>query len=231
MAVTILLVDDHALIRQGLRRAFEQSDDLVVVAEAGSLAEARSLERTHQPDVAVVDINLGDGSGLDLVTELRARRPEMGLVVLTMYAEDEHLFAALEAGASFFVLKGAPADDVVAACRQAARAPTAFTAADLAGAMRRRLRAPAVQLTPREDEVLQHLAAGASIAEVAAALYISPSTAKTHVSKLYEKLSASNRTQAVMAAVRHGLVKADVTQQPARGSVSGLPGPPLRPVT
>lgn len=208
MSVTILLVDDHALIRQGLRRAFEQSGDLLVVAEAADLAQAHAMARTHHPDVAVVDINLGDGNGIDFVAEMRARRPEMGLVVLTMYAEDEHIFAALEAGASAFVLKGAPADDVVAAARQAARAPTAFTAADLAGAMRRRLQTPAVQLTPRENEVLQLLAAGASIAEVAAALYVSPSTAKTHVSKLYEKLSASNRTQAVMAAVRHGLVKA-----------------------
>ncbi len=216
MAVTILLVDDHALIRQGLRRAFEQSDDLVVVAEASNLAQACALERTHNPDVAVVDINLGDGNGIELVAELRVRRPEMGLVVLTMYAEDEHVFAALEAGASAFVLKGAPAGDVVAAARQAARAPTAFTAADLAGAMRRRLQAPAVRLTPREDEVLQLLAVGASIAEVAATLYVSPSTAKTHVSRLYEKLSASNRTQAVMAAVRHGLVKADPASSRAR---------------
>ena len=211
MAVTILLVDDHALIRQGLRRAFEQSEDLVVVAEASNLAQARALQHTHHPDVAVVDVNLGDGNGIEFVAEMRARRPEMGLVVLTMYAEDEHVFAALEAGASAFVLKGAPAGDVVAAARQAARAPTAFTAADLAGAMRRRFQTPAIQLTPREDQVLQLLAAGASIAEVAAALYISSSTAKTHVSKLYEKLSASNRTQAVMAAVRVGLVRADRT--------------------
>lgn len=209
MKTTVLLVDDHALIRQGLRRAFEQTDDLEVVAEASSLAEARALERAHAPDVAVVDVHLGDGSGMTLVGELRQRRPQMGLVVLTMYDGDEHVFAALEAGASAFVLKAAPAEDVVAAARQAAVAPGNFSTADLAGAMRRRLQGPAVKLTPREQEILNLLSSGASIAAVAASLYISQSTAKTHMAKLYDKLGAANRTQAVMEAVRLGILTAD----------------------
>lgn len=211
VGISVLLVDDHALIRQGLRRAFEQTDDLVVVAEAGSLSEALALERAHSPDVAVVDINLGDGSGIDFVKTMRARRPEMGLVVLTMYDGDEHVFAALEAGASAFVLKGAPADDVVSSARQAATAPTAFTAQDLAGAMRRRMQAPSVQLTPREAEILQLLGKGCSVAQIAGELYISQSTAKTHMSKLYDKLGAANRTQAVMTAVRLGLLSTEVS--------------------
>ena len=206
MGVRVLLVDDHALIREGLRRAFEQTTDLQVVAEAGSLSEAMALERAHAPDVAVVDVNLGDGSGIDFVRTMRERRPGMGLVVLTMYDADEHVFAALEAGASAFVLKGAPADEVVSAARQAAQSPTAFTAQVLAGAMRRRLQRPVVSLTPREDQILQLLGSGASIADIAGALYISPSTAKTHMAKLYDKLGAGNRTQAVMAAVRLGLI-------------------------
>ena len=209
MRTTVLLVDDHALIRQGLRRAFEATDDREVVAEAGSLSEARALERAHEPAVAVVDVNLGDGSGIDLVRELRAARPTMGLVVLTMYDGDEHLFAALEAGASAFVLKGAPSEEVVAAARSAAASPTTFTSQDLAGAMRRRMQTPAVRLTPREQDILELLASGASVAEVASRLYISQSTAKTHMSKLYDKLDANNRTQAIMAAVRLGLVKAN----------------------
>ena len=209
MGVSVLLVDDHALIRQGLRRAFEQTDDLVVVAEAGSLSEALALARAHAPDVAVVDVNLGDGSGIDFVRTMRQQRPEMGLVVLTMYDGDEHVFAALEAGASSFVLKGAPSEDVVAAARQSALAPTAFTAQDLAGAMRRRMAAPAVSLTPRENEILQLLGRGSSVAQIASELYISQSTAKTHMSKLYDKLGAGNRTQAVMTAVRLGLLSTD----------------------
>ena len=206
MNVRVLLVDDHALIREGLRRAFEQTTDLQVVAEAGSLSEGLALERAHEPDVAVVDINLGDGSGIDFVRTMRERRPAMGLVVLTMYDGDEHVFAALEAGASAFVLKSAPAEEVVSAARRAAQSPTAFTAQDLAGAMRRRMQRPAVSLTPREGQILQLLGSGASIAEVAGALYISPSTAKTHMAKLYDKLGAGNRTQAVMAAVKLGLL-------------------------
>lgn len=209
MTVGVLLIDDHALIRQGLRRAFEQTEDLVVVGEAGSVSEGLALERSLVPDVAVVDVNLGDGSGIDLVRSLRARRPEIGLVVLTMYDADEHLFAALDAGASAFVLKGAPSEDVVSAARQSAVSPSAFTAQDLAGAMRRRMQAPAVRLTPREDQILQLLGSGASIAVVASTLFISQSTAKTHMAKLYDKLGAGNRTQAVMAAVRLGLLKAD----------------------
>ena len=212
MAITVLLVDDHVLIRQGVRRAFEQTEDLVVVAEAGSLAEGLALQRAHRPDVAVVDVNLGDGSGIDLVRAMRDARPEVGLVVLTMYDDDEHLFAALEAGASAFVLKAAPADEVVAAARRAVAFPGSFTAGDLAAAMRRRMRAPAVQLTQREDEILQLLGAGLSVVQVAGRLYISASTAKTHMSRLYEKLGASNRTQAVLAAVRLGLLRADVAQ-------------------
>ena len=207
MTVRVLLVDDHALIREGLRRALEQTSDLRVVAEASSLNEALALERAHQPDVAVVDIQLGEGNGIDLVRSLRQSRPEVGLVVLTMYDGDEQLFAALDAGASAYVLKSAPADEVVAAARQSAVFPGAFTAHDLAGAMRRRMQGPALHLTPREDEILQLLASGASVAAVAGALYISPSTAKTHMAKLYGKLGAGNRTQAVVTAVRLGLLR------------------------
>ncbi|MCA1710639.1 MAG: response regulator transcription factor [Actinobacteria bacterium] len=212
MTIRVLLVDDHALIRQGLRRAFEATDDLQVVDEAGSCAQAMALARQHEPQVCVVDVNLGDGSGIDLCKELRAMLPNVGLVVLTMYDGDEHLFGALEAGASAFVLKSSPADDVASAVRQAAASPTAFTANDLAGAMRRRMTQATVQLTPREHEILQLLGQGMSVAQVSAALFISQSTAKTHMSKLYEKLDASNRTQAVMAAIRLGLLSTEAAR-------------------
>jgi DNA-binding NarL/FixJ family response regulator len=209
MQTTVLLVDDHALIRQGIRRAFEQTDDLVVVAEAAGLQEGLALERRHEPDVAVVDIHLGDGTGLDLVRAMRARRPEVGLVVLTMSDGDDHLFAALDAGASAFVLKGAPSDDVVAAARAARAAPSSFTATHLAAAMRRRLQGPSVQLTGREEQILHLLGEGLSVSQVAQRLYISPSTTKTHMARLYDKLGANNRTQAIMAAVRLGLLTTD----------------------
>lgn len=206
---TVMLVDDHALIRQGLRRAIELTDDLVVVAEAASRSEGLALDRAYRPDVLVVDISLGDGSGIDLVRQVREVRPYAGLVVLTMYDGDEHLLEALDAGASAFVLKQAATSELVEAVRRSASSPRSFSADGLAGAMRRRMQGPAVRLTPRELEILALLALGKSVAQVSAELYVSASTTKTHMVRLYGKLGANNRTQAVMSAVRLGLVTAD----------------------
>jgi DNA-binding NarL/FixJ family response regulator len=203
----VLLVDDHDLIRQGLRRAFERSEDFTVVGEASSIAEGLALTAQVQPDVVIMDIRLPDGSGLEAVKRLRATNGELGIVVLTMYAGDEHLFGALEAGASAFVPKDAPADEVVAAARHAAASPDAFSAADLASAMKRRLTPQGPSVSPREREVLGLLADGLAVAQIARTLYISESTAKTHISKLYEKLGAGNRAQAIMSAMRMGLIK------------------------
>jgi DNA-binding NarL/FixJ family response regulator len=212
----VLLVDDHDLIRQGLRRAFERAEDFTVVAEASSVAEGLAVAAQHKPDVVLMDIRLPDGSGLEAVKKLRAANPQMGIVVLTMYAGDEHLFGALEAGASAFVPKDAPADDVVAAARHAAASPEAFSAADLANAMKRRLAPSGPQISPREREVLGLLADGLAVAQIAKKLYISESTAKTHISKLYEKLGAGNRAQAIMTAMRVGLIKPQTAEDPLR---------------
>ena len=118
----VLLVDDHDLIRQGLRRAFERENDMSVIGEAASVSEALAAASHFDPDVMVVDVRLPDGSGLDVVKQVRASHPSMGIVVLTMYAGDDQLFGALEAGASAFVAKDAPADEVVMAARHAAAA-------------------------------------------------------------------------------------------------------------
>jgi len=206
--LSVLLVDDHELIRQGLARAFERTTDFTVVGEAGSVGQGMRLAEQLRPDVVVSDVRLPDGTGLDLVRHLRQERPELGIVVLTMYAGDEQLFGALEAGASAFVPKTSPADEVVAAARHAASAPSAFTAADLAEAMKRRLAPQGPQLSPRESQVLRLLAEGMSVAGIARQLFVSESTAKTHISKLYEKLGAANRAQALMTALRLGLLEA-----------------------
>ena len=147
-------------------------------------------------------------SGLEATRALRKSSSTVGIVVLTMYAGDDQLFGALEAGASAFVPKTAPADEVVAAARHAAASPSAFTAADLAEAMKRRLAPSGPQLSPREGQVLRLLADGMSVAGIAKQLYVSESTAKTHISKLYEKLGAANRAQALMTALRLGLLEA-----------------------
>lgn len=214
MPTTVLLVDDHELIRQGLRRAFERDPDFEVVGEAGSVAEALAAIRRHTPGVVILDVRLPDGSGLDVARKVRENDDETGIVVLTMYAGDEQLFGALEAGASAFVPKDSPAEDVVAAARHAAVSPRAFTATDLAGAMRRRLTPTGPQLSPRERDVLALLADGLGVAQISKQLFISESTTKTHISKLYEKLGAANRTQALMTALRLGLITSGAATGP-----------------
>jgi DNA-binding NarL/FixJ family response regulator len=210
--LSVLLVDDHELIRQGLSRAFERSPDFTVAGEAGTVAEGLSMARALKPDVVVTDVRMPDGTGLDLTRELRSTDREVGIVVLTMYAGDEQLFGALEAGASAFVSKDAPSEDVLAAARHASVSPRSFAAADLAGAMQRRLAPSGPQLSQRETEVLHLLAEGLGVAGIARQLYVSESTAKTHISKIYEKLGAANRAQAIMLAIRSGLLTEQLGQ-------------------
>jgi DNA-binding NarL/FixJ family response regulator len=207
VAVSVLLVDDHELIRQGLRRAFERDGDFEVAGEASTLADARRLLSLLNPDVVILDVRLPDGNGLEACRKVRADNPEIGIVILTMYAGDDQLFEALEAGASAFVPKNAPSEEVVAAARHAASTPRSFTANDLGDAMKRKLSPSGPQLSPREREVLGLLADGLGVAQISRQLYISESTTKTHISKLYEKLGAGNRAQALMTALKLGLLK------------------------
>jgi DNA-binding NarL/FixJ family response regulator len=204
--VTVLLVDDHPLVRDGVAHLLTDGG-LNVIGQAASLAEGMRLAEAVRADVMVVDVSLGDGSGLDLVIAARARRPTMGIVVLTMHNDDETLLAALDAGASSLVLKTSSSEEVLAMVRRAAAAPDSFTAVGLADALRRRSTQVKPNLTAREMEVLQRLAAGDSVAGMAKRLYMSESTVKTHIAKLYSKLDAHNRASAVMAAVKLGLVK------------------------
>lgn len=207
MPISVLLIDDHHLIREGLRRAFEREGDCHIVGEGGTVAEAIREASLLIPDVAIIDVRLPDGSGLDAIRAIRTQHPVMGLVVLTMYAGDDQLFAALEAGASAFVPKNAPAEDVILAARHAAVSPRSFSAADLADAMRRRMEPRGPQLSPREKEVLQLLADGFSVSGISKQLFISESTTKTHISKVYDKLGAGNRAQALMSALKLGLLR------------------------
>ena len=138
MTTTVLLVDDHELIRQGLARAFERDDDMTVVGQAGSVAEAIAAYERLNPDVVVTDLQLPDGTGLDVVRAIRNEERHTGLVVLTMHSGDDQIFAAMEAGASGFVGKDAPATEVINAARHAAVAPRTFLCAGLGAAMMRR---------------------------------------------------------------------------------------------
>ncbi|KQY64727.1 response regulator transcription factor [Nocardioides sp. Root140] len=207
MATRVLLIDDHELIRQGLARAFERQGEMTVVGQAGSVAEGKAAWAALHPDVVVTDLQLPDGTGLEIVRGIRAESASVGLVMLTMHAGDEQIFAAMEAGASAFVGKDSKASEVVKAAAHAAVSPRNFLCSGLTAAMIRRASEPKqTKLTGREQEVLELLAEGLGTAAIAGKLYMSESTAKTHITRIYEKLGASNRAQALVRAMRTGLL-------------------------
>ncbi|MDQ1716901.1 MAG: hypothetical protein QOE89_854, partial [Pseudonocardiales bacterium] len=204
----VLVVDAHPLTRCGLVRLADEQPDLQTVGESGSVAEALRMAAALRPHVITIETSLPDGSGLDLARQLRDRYAGVGIVILTSHGEDDVLFRALDSGASAFVSKSAVVSEVLGAIRHSAVAATSFSATGLAQALRRRqATTQRLALSTRERQVLQLLLAGHSVPEISAKLYLSVSTSKTYVARLYEKLGANNRAQALMAAVRLGLVE------------------------
>jgi DNA-binding NarL/FixJ family response regulator len=207
MSVHLAIVDGQTLIRYGLRELIAHHPDIEIVAECQTAADAPQVIAAAQPDVVTVDVTLPDGDGLQLARDLRDSYADLGIVILTSKQQDDVLFRALETGVSAFVAKTAPVEEVLAAIRHAAVAAASFTASGLAMAFaRRRAMQEQLGLSPREKEVLNLLHDGLSIPAIAIELYISVSTTKTYVARLYEKLGAASRAQALMAALHHGLI-------------------------
>ena len=207
MPIRLAIVDGHTLTRFGLRELISEQPDIEIVAESGSAADARTDVRRTKPDVVTVDVRLPDGNGLHLAREFRDRDAGLGIVLLTSQEEDDVLFRALETGVSAFVAKSAPVEEVLAAIRHAAVAASSFTAAGLAVALaRRRAGTGRAALSPQQAEVLRLLSGGLSIPAIAMTMFISQSTAKTYVARLFEKLGVTNRAQALMAAVQLDLI-------------------------
>jgi DNA-binding NarL/FixJ family response regulator len=207
MPISLAIVDGHTLTRYGLRELIARQPDIEVVAEAGSAADAASVVGGAGPDVVTIDVALPDGNGLRLATEFRDRDAGLGIVLLTSREEDDVLFRALETGVSAFVAKTAPVEEVLAAIRHAAVAASSFTAAGLAVALaRRRAVQERLALSAREAQVLRLLSDGLSIPAIAITMFISQSTTKTYVARLYEKLGVTNRAQALMTAVQFDLI-------------------------
>lgn len=204
--IRILLVDDHELIRSGLGAVLDMEDDMEVAGTAGSVTEAIARYEELAPDVVIADLQLQDGTGLDIVRTIRKQSNDTGLIVLTMHSGDDQIFAAMQAGASGFVGKDAPASEVVKAARHAHVSPRAFVCAGLVGAMVRRQSGESTNLTEREHDVLLLLADGLGAAAIGAKLYVSESTAKSHIARIYQKLGAGNRAQALVTAMRIGLL-------------------------
>jgi DNA-binding NarL/FixJ family response regulator len=204
--IRILLVDDHELIRSGLGAVLDLEDDMDVVGTAGSVAEAVAAYEELAPDVVVADLQLQDGTGLDIVRTIRKQSDRTGVIVLTMHSGDDQIFAAMQAGASGFVGKDAPSSEVVRAARHAAVSPRAFVCAGLVGAMMRRQSGESTNLSEREHDVLLLLADGLGAAAIGEKLFLSESTAKSHIARIYQKLGAANRAQALVTAMRIGLL-------------------------
>jgi DNA-binding NarL/FixJ family response regulator len=204
--ITVLLVDDHELIREGLAGVVDLQEDMQVVGQAASVSTALRAFAEFAPDVVVTDLQLQDGTGLDIVRSIRKANAKTGVVVLTMHSGDDQIFAAMEAGASGFVGKDAPSAEVVRTVRHAAVSPRSFVCAGLAQAMMRRATSESTRLSDREHEVLLLLADGLGAAEIGKKLYLSESTAKSHIAKIYQKLGAANRAQALVTAMRIGLL-------------------------
>ena len=204
MTLGVLVIDDHAIVREGLRRLIGRDEGIIVVGEAASKNEAIAQISHHNPDVIVVDLHLPDGSGLDVIAWARSLSQKIGIVVLTMSNMPEHVLASMQSGASSHVDKTAPISEVLKAIKLSADKPLSFTARKLTEAMAARNKG--LGLTPREIEVLEKLPSGDTVAQIAKQLFVTESTIKTHLFSLYKKLNAENRVQAINNARKFGLL-------------------------
>jgi DNA-binding NarL/FixJ family response regulator len=212
--IRVIVADDHDLVREGLKRYLETNPDVAVLAQCRSGRQAADLIAAEHPDVAVLDINMPELDGIAATREITANHPAR-VLVLTTYDLDEYVFDALQAGASGFLLKDTPPEQLVAGIRavaagEALLAPTVtrrlIEEFSRTGPARRARPAALDELTPRELEVLRLLARGLSNAEIAAELVLGDTTVKTHVTHVLAKLGLRDRVQAVVLAYESGLV-------------------------
>ena len=207
----ILLADDHAMVRRGLRLVLDSEPDLEVVAEAGDGAEAVDRALADSVDLAVLDVSMPRLTGIQAAGVISRRKPELKTLILSMHDNEQYFFEALKAGAAGYVLKASADRDLVEACRAAVRGepflyPGAITALIRDFLARDNANGDLEPLTARELEILKLIAEAHSTREIAEILVISPSTAKNHVAHVLDKLGMENRVQAAVYAVRSGLV-------------------------
>ena len=204
--IRVLLVDDHPVVREGLRGMLASESDLEVVAEAGGAAEAVAAVRRHSPDVVLMDLRMPGADGVEATAGVLSERPATRVVVLTTYETDADILRAVEAGAAGYLLKDATRGDLAQAVRAAARGETVL-APSVAAKLVARMRTP-VDLSPREIEVLRLVARGRTNAEIGRELFISEATVKTHLLRSFGKLGVSDRTAAVTTALERGILPA-----------------------
>ena len=208
--IRIAVADDHPVVREGLVAMLGTQPDFAVVGEAGSGSEALAVVAEHMPDVLFLDLEMPGLDGVGVLRRLRETGSRVGVIAFTVFDTDERIIAAVEAGAAGYLLKGAPRADIFAAVRVVADGGSLLSPV-AASSVLRRVRGEAAaddvpDLTPRERDVLERLASGLSNKQIAAALGVTERTVKFHVSAIFTKLGASNRTEAVTRAVQQGLI-------------------------
>ena len=213
--ITTVIVDDHPIVRVGMRAVLDTADDIVVVAEGDSGTAALHLVSQHCPDVLVLDVNLPDMDGLEVTRRLRAQGVSTAILILTVQYDAPTIFGLLESGAAGYVLKDEALEMLVSAVRAVAQGKS-WLSPTIAGQVVSRAvgRTPAppdpsplLPLTPSETEVLRLLAQGLDNAAIAQRLVVTKRTVQNHVSNIYGKLGAASRTEAALIAIRHGLVQ------------------------
>jgi len=206
-AIKVFLLDDHEIVRRGLRDLVEAEDDLVVIGESGSAREAERIIPALRPQVAVLDARLPDGSGIDVCRTIRSRDPSIHALILTSYDDDQALFAAIMAGAAGYVLKQVRSNELVQAIRTVARGQSLLDPAVTAKVLQR-LRSGTAEpeefadLTAREKEILRLIAEGLTNRQIGQRLFIAEKTVKNYVSSLLAKLGLERRTQAAVLAAK-----------------------------
>lgn len=206
--IRIVVVDDHPVVRDGLVGMLDGQDDMTVVAQAADGREALLQVARHDPDVVLMDLRMPRMDGVAAISALRDQGHEARVLVLTTYDGDEDIVPAVEAGATGYLLKDAPRQELFRAVRAASRGEPTL-APEVAARLMTRMRSPAQTLSPRETEVLRLAAEGATNREIGRRMHVSEATVKTHLLRAYDKLGVNDRTAAVVTALRRGLLHLD----------------------
>jgi DNA-binding NarL/FixJ family response regulator len=213
--ITILLADDHNVLRQGMAQMLEAQPDMKVVAQAGNGSDAVALALTHQPGIVLLDINMPEMDGVEAARRITAELPETGVIILTMYRRDDYVFEAIKAGASGYLLKEVELDELLTAIRAVAQGEAVIDPAIASRVLaefrqpQKTKKTPASAISERDVGILRLVAQGLSNQEIAEQLSISEKTVRNRLSLVFNQLHLKNRTEAALYAMREGLVNSD----------------------